>query len=505
MIADRDLFRIVLRNDLRLWWRGTATKKAAWATSTLGRIAVLAMLHLVMWATFTSFGSGVRGGPELLCLLVLSLVAMTALHRSLEVLYNRGDLALLLSSPVPPRVVLQTRLVDITATTLFDSLLLLLPIVDMAILLIDGRWAFSFVALLGAAAVIVPGAVLTTVAAVERIGARRARTVLQVFGLLLGMVGLVASQLPQWLRMGQDHAQRRADRPTMPTDFFAWLEVPPLQQLAAAAHGAWQWLLPLLAVGGALFFVAQRTLAERFVNGAQGAAADSGGGRRGVLPGTAWQHAFVRSRGRTLVRTHMLLLRRDPLLLMRCGMQIVSFLPMLFGAFMVQRTAGIGGVALMASAIVPLHLAAMRSANDEGREFEATSPLSVRERAWFRAFATALPLIVFAWLLAIVLAVMGAPLQGGMAGVAGTVNALGAGWIATCRSRVVPADEIGRQRPSALGSQIFFGMLVGGTGTAGLGMAASKMAAVGWLVFAVALGLACLQFVARPRPHAEDD
>jgi len=505
VIADRELFRIVLRNDLRLWWRGTATKKAAWATSVLGRIAVLALLHLVVWSTMATLGaSSPRGGPEFACLLVLSLVSMTALHRSLEVLYDRGDLPLLLASPVPPRIVLRTRLVGIAATTVLDSLTITLPIVNVAILTIGARWAFGFVALLGVAATIVPAAVLLTVVTVERIGARRARTALQILGVLFGMTAFLASQLPQWSRMSRDRTDRAADARGLEPEFLAWFDVPPLQQLAAAAHGAWQWLVPLLVVGSGLFFVAQRSLATRFVHGAQGAAADTGGAPRGGARGVDWERAFRRTHGRTLVRTQFLLLRRDPLLLVRCGMQIVSFVPMLLGAFMVQRAAGIGGVALMAGAIVPMHLAAMRAATDEGQQFEATSPRSLRERTWIRAVATALPLIVFAWVMAVVLAAMGAPLQGAMAGAGGTLNALGAGWLATCRTRPFTAEERARNRHATGGWRLFSGMLIAGVGTAGLGMVTTSVAAVGWIVFALALGLAALQFLAQPLPPQED-
>jgi hypothetical protein len=99
--GERSLFWCIVRNDLRLYWRGNANQKMAWATGTLARVGSLLLMHLVVWAMFSAYGK-VRGGAEAVCAALLAILAMGTLHRSLEVLYNRGDLTLLLSSPVPP-------------------------------------------------------------------------------------------------------------------------------------------------------------------------------------------------------------------------------------------------------------------------------------------------------------------------------------------------------------------------------------------------------------------
>ncbi len=504
--TDRALFARILQNDLRLWWRGNATKKAAWASGAVGRLLMLGLAHVVAWGLLQAYHEGVRGGPEFVCLLVLSMLAMGAVNRSLEVLYNRGDLALLLSSPVPPRIVLSTRLVDITVMSLLDSLLIVVPLADMAMILHGGQWAWGFAAWFGCVLTIAPAAVLVTVVAVERFGARRARTAMQLLGVFFGMFAFVASQLPQWLRMSRLRTEQGADAADTSGDVFAWFDVPPLDQLAAAASGSWRWLVPLVAAGALLLAVAQRTLALRFTHGAQGAAADIGGdtARRGATDSSVWQRAFGRSRLRTLVRTQVLLLRRDPLLLMRCAMQVVSLVPMTFGALMFQRAAGIAGVGLLAAAVVPLQLAAIRNANDDAHEFELASPIAPRERAWARAIAAAGPLLVFVWIVAITLAAMNAPLQGVMVAVGGTVNAFAAGWLATCTTRVHTAEERARNRAPNIMWQAFVGMLIGCLGTVGVGMAVTEYWVMGWCVFAAATGIAALQFVATPRLRTTD-
>lgn len=504
--TDRALFARILQNDLRLWWRGNATRKAAWAGGAVGRLLMLGLAHAVAWGLLQAYHEGVRGGPEFVCLLALSMLAMGAVHRSLEVLYNRGDLALLLSSPVPPRIVLSTRLVDITAMSLLDSMLIVVPLVDMAMLIHGRQWVWGFAAWFGCVLAIAPAAVLVTVVAVERFGARRARTALQLLGVFFGMFAFVASQLPQWLRMNRLRTERSTGVADTKGDVFAWFDIPPLDQFAAAASGAWRWLVPLLLAGALLFAVAQRTLALRFTHGAQGAAADTGGdtARRGATDPSVWQRAFGRSRLRVLVRTQVLLLRRDPLLLMRCAMQVVSLLPMLFGALLVQAAAGIGGIGLLAAALVPLQLAAIRNANDDAHEFELASPITPRERAWARALGTAGLLVVLVWIIAITLVVMDAALQGAMVAVGGTVNAFAAGWLATCTTRVHTAEERARNRAPNIMWQSLVGMLIGGLGTAGVGMAVTEYAAIGWCLFGGATGIAALQFVASPPLRTAD-
>ncbi len=297
MSGDRELFWRIVQNDLRLWWRGSSARKAAWVTSGVGRIVLLGLAHLVAWSMITSWRTAGVGAPGLPCLVLLALLVMAALHRSLEVLYNRGDLSLLLASPVPPRVVLATRLLDVTATTLLGSAAIVIPVVDCAVLVLGPRPAWAYAARIATTAVVVPAAILATVVAVERFGARRARTAIQVGGLAFGVCAMLAMQLPNLLRVGRLHAANGTAGRQSASDAMAWLDVPPLRQLVGAAGGDWPWLLVLLALGAAAFVAAHRLLATRFVQGAQGAAADIGavGTRDARATGDAWRRAFRRS------------------------------------------------------------------------------------------------------------------------------------------------------------------------------------------------------------------
>ncbi len=506
MSAERELFWRIVQNDLRLWWRGSAAKKAAWVTSGVGRLVLLGLAHLVAWSMLVSWRSAGLDSPGLPCLVLLALLVMAALHRSLEVLYNRGDLSLLLASPVPPRVVLATRLLDVTTTTLLGTAAIVIPVVDCAIVLVGTQHAWAFAAWVAATMAVVPAAILTTVVAVERFGARRARTAIQVGGLAFGVFAMLATQLPTWLRMGRHHAANGASTRSAPNDAMAWLDVPPLRQLVAAASGDWPWLLALAGIGAAAFVAAHRLLAARFVQGAQGAAADAGaaGPRDARTTTDAWRLGFRHAPHRTLLATQFRLLRRDPLLLMRCAVQIVSLVPMLFTAFLVDTATGVGGVAIFAAAVVPMQLGVLRNMGDEANEFEATSPMSRTERALLRTTALALPFAVLGTGTAVFVGARKGLAPAAIVAVSSALNAFATAWAATCTVRIPTAEERARNRPPRIGWQLMVAMLSGGFGTGALGTAIAHQAVAATVLFVLASATAGLLFVLRPRALETD-
>ncbi|HLQ36708.1 MAG TPA: hypothetical protein VK348_02815, partial [Planctomycetota bacterium] len=210
---------------------------------------------------------------------------------------------------------------------------------------------------------------------------------------------------------------------------------------------------------------------------------------------------FTGRRWRLLLRKELLVLRRDPLLLMRCSMQVVSLIPALVGVFWFRRTAGIAGIGLVAPGLVAVTLVALMNANDEGHEFTATSPLSERERAWAMAVAAATPLVLLGWAMAAVVLALGAALPAAMVAVGAPVNAVALAWLGTCTSRPHTAEEKARNRPPRVVLwQTLLAMLLGGIGTGGVGACDAGQYAIGIGLFTVATMCACLLFLVRPRP-----
>ena len=122
----------LLAHEVRLAWRGMDGKSGEKKSGLSGSKAVLILLVGVGLLGLVGGGVGlaflvwqfpVGPGPMAALIVtgamgaVLTLMLTHAINASVQALYQRGDLDLLLSSPLKPRVVLTVRLVAIAAAT----------------------------------------------------------------------------------------------------------------------------------------------------------------------------------------------------------------------------------------------------------------------------------------------------------------------------------------------------------------------------------------------------
>jgi ABC-2 type transport system permease protein len=132
----------LLRHDLRLAGRGmraTGTRGGAVAATVL--LITIAVLHLLGFAAAPALSAlhdrfradaMLTGSIALACLFALFL--SKSITEATEALYQRGDLDLLLSSPLPMRRVLATRLLAIAVIAAFMPILLVLPMANGMVL-----------------------------------------------------------------------------------------------------------------------------------------------------------------------------------------------------------------------------------------------------------------------------------------------------------------------------------------------------------------------------------
>lgn len=500
MSDARSLTWVILANDLRVWWRGGPAEKR-WMTSVLGRLLMLAFLHLVAFGVMAPSRIAGGDGAALVVAFTAFGVMIAALNRSLEVLYNRGDLTLLLASPVPGRVVLRTRLLDITVTTLLGTFTLVCPLIDVGVLAFGVHWLWGWPLWVAVTLLLAPLTVLMTLAMVRWLGARRARTAVQVLAIGLGLVAMVATQMPFWGRMSRRGTDPDQAPVTEVTDGAStgWLDdLAPLAWLTDAARGQAEgsWLL---LVGAAVSWcAAELWLRRRFVQGAQEATGE-GAVRRGRAMGFP-ADAFALPPRRALVRTELRLLRRNPVLLVQCGVQIASLIPVLIG-LIVADPAGIGGIGLLAPILVTVAMAVLLTASDEMHEYAHTSPIRLLERVRARATAVAIPFIAFAWITAAAMVWLASPLIAVMVGLGGTLNALAGAWLGACTTRTHDPEERARGRHAPHVWQTLAAMFAGGMGAGGVTMV-NKGLPAGSILFAVGAGIASLFFLARPKAPA---
>ncbi|HLP03403.1 MAG TPA: hypothetical protein VK163_15360 [Opitutaceae bacterium] len=491
------LFRRILANDLRLFLRSGRGAAARFGGAVL-TIPILGFMHLpAFFAMRTLAHSGhPGGGAEFGVLLVASLLLAAAFQRSLETLYNRGDLPFLLSSPAPLRVIVATRLVDIALTTFVGTALFVIPVIDCAALLFGLRWLWGYAAWLAGVALLVPLALAGTIALVRRIGARRARVLVQLFGIVLGMGTFIGFQASNMMTRPQ-----QAGGPLLGSSWLHWFTQPPLTQLAAAVQGDWRWLGALALLGVVATYWALRHLQRAFALGAIAAGADATETPRAAktVGADVWRGRFETSRWRTLVTKELRLVLRDPLLLARASTQIITIVPALASAFLYRASVGLAGVALVGPAMAAALLAALMTTNDEAPVCVAVSPITRRSAIAARAAAAAFYPAVLGWVIALVVLSMGHPFVAAVSAAGATLNAAAVAWLTSCTVRLHTAEERARNKQPMILAQTFYGMFVGGFGAGGVAawVAGHPIAAVVLLIVG-ALGAAA-GFIAQPR------
>jgi ABC-2 type transport system permease protein len=328
--------RWLLRHELRLAWYGAAINKGGrrrmgWASVTVWAVAWL-LLHVAAFAFLRKLGPDGVIDPMLaipatvLLAAIATFMLSASLRASVMALFERGDLDLLLSSPLPSRSIFTVRLLGVIVAGAALYLFLFGPLVHVGVALGQFRWIGVYVALLTTATLTACLGMLLTLALVRLLGARRTRVVAQVLGAVAGALLFLLSQSYSMFSQAGDSgtAERTlrhlAEVPWLAPDSPLWLP-------GRAVLGE-----PLPALGMALVGIAAFTLTvlrthRFFVHGLQEAA---GSARVVGKPSGTMRLRFRRSLFDTIVAKEWRLIARDSHLLSQVLLQLVYLAPMLF-------------------------------------------------------------------------------------------------------------------------------------------------------------------------------
>lgn len=317
----------LIRHELRLAWRGRSRSVAA-ATVVglllglylLVGIAIGYAMRDTPIAPSAAHGALVFGGA----LLIASFMTTQAMLASQQTLYETRDLELLLTAPLPPRIVVLAKLLGIGASVATTYAALILPILLPIALfghpqLLGGVVLILVLSASGAAI----GLALTLILA-RLAGPRAARTVGQIAAAVLGGAFFLATQLVSHARDGTSRS------------LIGWFEA---QGLGVAGWSALPLraafgdpvALALLTGIGIVLFVGVGVVLER-----QFLATYRDGGMR-------LSHVARRRRGsaglfhaslrHTIFAKEWRLLLRDPALIAQILMRLVYLLPLVFVGF----------------------------------------------------------------------------------------------------------------------------------------------------------------------------
>ena len=321
------------RHEARLGWRDLISMLTAGRRRRAVRIVVGFALFIVFlhWLSYLVLTSGVPipmtgerdrlVGVTASVLLAWMLMLSQAMESVTRGFYTRGDLDLILSSPVDARKVFALRVGVNAMLVSFMSVVLVGPAVNVLAFTDSLRWLAGYGVALAMGMTATAMAVALTIALFHLAGPKRTRLIAQVVAAIVGAAFVIGIQAAAILTTG---GYSRG----------ALLHHPWLIAHAPAPESLWWWparaimgdlsLLAILLVAGAAFFAAVTLpLVGRFGHYATAAASVSPTAARRSIPAT-----FLAMRpAQAMRRKEWMLLKRDPWLISQTLMQLLYLLP----------------------------------------------------------------------------------------------------------------------------------------------------------------------------------
>jgi ABC-2 type transport system permease protein len=489
----------------RSWW--SAGKLGLWARIGLfGIIAAIALaLGFAMAQVLASFAAG--PSPEPLAVLIVSLVAALigtlmisqALLSSTEIVYSRGDLDLLFSSPVSPWTVMMVRACGVAMNVALVYLALIAAVLIWTPL--TGATGWLVVAPAVAALALWATAIGLSLAKLllTWIGPRNTRVGAQILAALIGASIFLATQsvnfLPRsereeyWRKLAEDVLATRID-----IAHPVWIP-------ARAAMG--DHLALMIFVGGGLlaFLAAALWFSNSFVTDAA-AAASMGAPRKTSAKVRALRGGLVAN----VVRKEWRLLRRDPLLLSQVGLQLVYLLPMLFvvwgaagrgGAEAAWTNGLLGGAFVLLAATLSGSLVWITASAEDAPDLISAAPVT-RDRIEIGKLIAAVTPVILCMLIPTGAIAMQSPVNAGYVLAGSIAAAVSAALIGVWRQQPANRKEFRRQRSTSFVTSFGQG-IVAMSWSGAVGMALGGLAILAVIPALIAIGLTLALQDTRPK------
>ncbi len=348
----------LLKNELRLFWRKGDGKKSMRLVLV---VAALGWLGL-SWLIFRPLAEIIPPPPlgstsndaialaaiSVIIAFISTLIVSQGLQRTIEAIYLRNDLDLLLSAPLKAWTILIVRSAGVAISTLpLYSFLLGPPILWLSILN-SPIWLTAVPTILALAFGGTGIALLLVTVLFRLIGPKRTRIAAQLLSLLIGAAIFILFQLPNFSRrfrenVGEEEVLERFEALNINADALYFLP-------ARAVTGDAPAMLLVAVICGLLFTLGVWIFSRRFVTDAAAASAMEPKRNTAAAASRAMRPGLLAS----IVRKELRLLFRDTVLLSRIGLQIVYLIPV---AYLLMTPGDGGALALPAFAPVLTMLA----------------------------------------------------------------------------------------------------------------------------------------------------
>lgn len=391
----------LLRHELRLAWFNASGGKEGAGKRRPGNAAIglallgWAALHLLAWVVVRKLAGAAGDDPRILLAISAVLAGgatfmlSSAIKASVLVLFERSDLDLLLSSPLPSHSIFTVRLAGVAASTSAVYLFFLAPFAHAGLLEGQWRWLGIYPGVISVAVLCSCLAMLLTLSLVRVLGARRTRVVAQVVGALAGAMLVIASQLHSLSSKDSQGRVRALLDGLLRQD---GVSDNPLLLPARAMLGEPLPMLLLAMLAAVVFALTARLTHRFFAHGLQLAASVSRAGAAHTAPRPL---RFDRSLFVTVVVKEWRLIVRDPHLLSQVLLQLLFLLPLFFLIFQrseVQVQALGAGLALLCSSLTGA-LAWIALSAEDAPDLLLVSPASRRTVRRAKLAAAIMPVL----------------------------------------------------------------------------------------------------------------
>jgi ABC-2 type transport system permease protein len=204
-VSQPDTLLWLASHELRLGWREWLAKMTGRRRARNLIIALIiftAFMHLLSYSMVGRY-AGARIGPDKatlvvasgIILLLWSLLLAQAMELVTRLLYSRGDLDLILTSPVSSQKIFSVRIGRIAVEVVLFAILLAAPAIDVLAFLGGARWltAYGAVAAIGTVALVIAAAL--TVALFCTVGAKHTRLIAQIVAAIIGAAFVIGLQI----------------------------------------------------------------------------------------------------------------------------------------------------------------------------------------------------------------------------------------------------------------------------------------------------------------------
>jgi ABC-2 type transport system permease protein len=411
-------FLWLLAHDLRLSWRRFHGMFGKLRPRTILLIVASAVLsfHALAWPLsrmFTGANMDVGDGrlfyPALASgvLFVLPWLISQSLTGATRALYSRGDLDLLLASPLPAHHILGARAIAIAVEAVASVSIFILPLANMLAFNGGSHWLALYPALAAGGLFAAALGILIALGLFKLVGPRRTRVLSQVLATIVGASFVLGLQVLNVLSVETREAVVAAIDRSDPGTIFdrngaLWL---PVRAAAGDVHALMIWIVVSLALFIATVLFTGRLFASSVLMSA---------GEPSVTSSRAPRNRTIRfrqSRAHALRTKEWRLVARDPWLISQILLQVIYTLPV---SIIVWRALGTqSAIAVsVAPAIVVIasqisaSLAWLTISSEDAPDFLASAPVTRAEVERRKLEAIALPLALFLALPLIGLAVV---------------------------------------------------------------------------------------------------